>query len=495
MPPAVRSVLACSLLGLWGTQLAHAQAQPLPDLGAEWQPVVEEVHRMLKTDINAMPHFEVRAATPERVAELAGTPGFLTMRAAMRANALAFAGWGNTLLTFDKPSDVIAKVERWFPVEVEATRKSTSSMKFYSEFTLFGPFANWTPEAMAFQSLWNCMPKSAWVSPHQNPFLRRSGDGLPLLPISARSSDIEQYDFGRCVRERNGYEFPNTTEDRARRAADKKLIAQTVTPVLADKFARFLRQHRCALTGPDDCVLVLRLWSELAPADPALVAAIRELEADVAPDAPLPVLHNPEASWPDAQESDGQARFDAALRRAAYLKLKLWSIVHARPHWRDKDVAATLRQLTTLMTAYRATYPQRYRWYVLGYYNSPIDPWMVLIDRADAAAKLAPDAEREIARLGPEGDCRDVKQWFLTQEMEARHMLRWLRNSLHPGGSPHPLRCGIPDMAWLRQQAQTEHRGLLYSYLALMPYLREADRARLKDAMIGPGAPRPTEGG
>lgn len=65
------------------------------------------------------------------------------------------------------------------------------------------------------------------------------------------------------------------------------------------------------------------MWSELAPHDDALARALRTLEPAVAPDAELPPHTARSANGDDQRLEDGQPRYDAAMRRAAFLRAKL----------------------------------------------------------------------------------------------------------------------------------------------------------------------------
>lgn len=334
VPRVISAALAC---GLWFVSSVCAEtgsppASPL--LGSELESVIQEIKAMIKTDTNQVPDFVVREATPARIDRLFRMPDVARLPRAIRENGLIFAGRGSTLLTFEKPSDVIAKVSSWFPNEVARARESKDS-RFFGYLHLWGPYENWDAEPAAFLSLWNCMPQNAWLKPGQNPFMRRLNDGIPLYPIAARQSSYEEFDFGYCVRERSGYRPGWTMEQHRINQAKVRQMGETAAPVLRDKFARFLESNRCRGTGPDDCVLVLRLWASLTPSDPGLATAFQALEDDVTPDGPLPELRNRNATWSESAPGDGQDRFDEGLRRAAFLRAKLLSVLNAPQAWKS----------------------------------------------------------------------------------------------------------------------------------------------------------------
>lgn len=259
-----------------------------------------ETFAAVRKDIDALvatpPWLEERfvpsVATPRLIEQLfSDTELLATLRPVECANALVLAGREPTsLLTFDKPSDVITKVALWFPEEIAVARSKQRHMLGRSDVHLHGPHLSWTDEAIAFVVLWNCMPNGAWMRPQLSPFaIREQGDSLPGKPLAAQGSGPpEEYDFAYCVRERNRPQFPFDPVSREANIAYGYRIADRVTPVLRRKFAWFLSQNRCLGTGPDDCALILLQWAKLSPTDMALAAALQALETDVGFGQPLP---------------------------------------------------------------------------------------------------------------------------------------------------------------------------------------------------------------
>jgi len=438
---------------------------------------------MIKTDVAKVPDFVVREARPARIERLYRTPEVLRLEQNIRENGLIFAGRGSTLLAFEKPSDIIAKVSAWFPKEVARARASKDA-RFFGHLHLWGPFENWDLEPAAFLSLWNCVPQNAWLRPDQDPFKRHAADGIPLYPIAARQSSYQEFDFGFCVRERSGYQPARTMEDVKTNQDKLRKMGERVTPVLRSKFARFLESHRCRGSGPDDCVLVLRLWASLAPEDAGLAAAFQALEPDVAPDSAMPELRNPKAAWSESALADGQARFDAGLRRAAFLRAKLQSVLATPQAWPSGALPATLRQMSRLRQAFAVPFVHRWYQYEIDYRNDPINPWRVLDSAPDASGSLRAAVMAELERIEGDTQCEVFKQWFGHggAALQTEYVLGRLRRPDH-----HLPQCGAPDFAWLKQQEATDFRYLLYGYLAMLDYLPAPERDALVSGL--------TEGG
>lgn len=484
-----RGVLAAlASCQLWGMP-AHAEAPapvPASALGDEFAPVIAEIKAMIRTDTSQVPNFVVKEATPARIEQLFRMPQVVQLPRDIRENGLIFAGLGSSLLSFEKPSDIIAKVASWFPAELGQAR-AAKDPRFFGALHLWGPYEHWNPEPAAFLSLWNCMPQNAWLRPQQNPFARRPNDGISIYPIAARQSGYAESDFGFCVRERSGYQPSWNPADLPKNQARLHQMGAMVSPLLRSKFASFLRDARCGGTGPDDCVLVMRLWASLLPSDPDLAAAMQDLEADVAPEAPLPELRHPQAAWSESKLEDGQDRFDLGLRRAAFLRAKLQSVLNAPQAWPAEALPTTLRQLSSLRRDFAAPFVHRWYQYELDYRNDPINPWLVLdagsLPREDLRLALL----AELERLAAQGDrnCEVFHQWFQHggKSLQTEHVLARLRRA-----DRGATQCGRPEFEWLRQQTSTAYRYVLYGYLALMEYLPEAEKSMLAIGLTDGGA-------
>jgi len=472
---AVLSIVAMTLLcapGLASLAYAASDNAPVPALdGRELDAVIQEIKTMIKTDESRVVDFVVRAATPERIEALYAMPETAHLPKDIRENGLIFAGRGSRLLSFDRPSEVIAKLASWFPDELARARAARNPRLWAGDVHLWGPFENWEAEPAAFLALWNCMPQSAWLKPDQNPFQRRLNDGLPLYPVAARQSSYEEFDFAFCVRERNGYRSARTMEEAQVNQARVRAMAGRITPLLENKFTRFLGAHRCAGKGPDDCVLVLRLWASLLPASAELAAMLQSLEPDVAPDGPLPELHNPGAAWSESAVLDGQDRFDQGLRRAAFLRAKLLSVMSATQAWPADALATTLHQMTALRQTFAIAYVHRWYQYELDYRNDPINPWRVFAPKADPSLTTQLALLDELDRIDDSADCEVYEQWFKHggKSLQTIHVVRRLADRL-------PVRCAAPDWEWLRQDGNDEARYTRYRYLALLGHVSVSDQ-------------------
>ncbi|MBK7794024.1 MAG: hypothetical protein IPJ62_17095 [Betaproteobacteria bacterium] len=432
-----------------------------------------EIEAMVRTDETQVKHFVVREATPERIERLYQMPEFLAQPTIVRENGLIFAGQG-ALLAFDRPSDVLAKLERWFPKEFTAAR-TAKRPTFRGHLRLFGPFSGWDSEPAAFLGLWNCMPQSAWLRPMENPFQRRLGHELPLVPMAGRDSSTQESDFGFCIHQRNGYLTARTEAQRGPNLADGQSIAARVAPVLRSKFAGFLSANACRGTGPDDCVLVLHLWASLASTDPSLAESLRALEPWVAPDAPLPALQKPVAQYgPGVQE--GERRFDEGLRQAAFVRAKLLSVLNAPSSWPSGELPATLHQLTLLQQKLATAFDERWFYYELDYRNESVNPWRVVHANLDKHPHLREAVLAEADSLPDDAACKVHEQWLRKDDpaLQTAYALQQMT-------SGRPLRCASPDWVWLREGASAAAIKLRDGYLGL---LDGTESASLRDSLL-----------
>jgi hypothetical protein len=331
----------------------HAEASPQSPLNPqELNAVIQEIKAMVKTNEELVETFVVHEATPERIDRIYQMPEFIQQDKVVRENGLIFAGQGS-LLSFDKPSDIISKMVTWFPQEVAAA-KTAGDDRFFGHVNLFGPYPSWKNEQAAFLVLWECMPQNAWLNPTQNPFkLNHYGD---FMAIADESSGI--FNFDACVHERSGkriaWHFGGEDEEVR---IYKKLslqykkealeIGNRVAPVLQRKFASFLSSNRCKGTGPDDCVLILKLWSSLTPADAELAKMIQSLEIDVTNSGTLPPSNLKEA-FPERV-----AGYENVLRIAEFLRIKQSSIENAPDVWPQQAFQTAFTQMSDMLQRYQ----------------------------------------------------------------------------------------------------------------------------------------------
>ena len=431
--------------------LAYAQASTLPPLSpAELEAVIQEIKAMVKTDEGQVSNFSVREATPARIDRLYQMPEFIQQPQNIRENGLIFAGQGS-LLKFEKPSDIITRISSWFPKEISAAQTKSDGL-----IRLWGPFPYWQDEPAAFLTLWKCMPQIAWLKPTQNPFARRLKDGgNPFMAIASQSSG--EIDFGVCVQEGTRRRHVRTEEELAISKKEAREIGSRVTPVLRSKFARFLASNRCQGTGPDDCVLILLLWSSLAPDDVNLAKALQALESEVAPDGPLPALQKPADQYqPGAKE--GEARFDEALRKAAFLRAKLTSIASNPSVWSSQALAAMLDQMSRFRLMLNAALMQGWNYYELDYYNESVNPWQVLSLDVGKTPRVQAAVLAQLDSLANKASCDVIAAWTKDQALRATFALRRLTDQPR-------LWCIGPDWNWLKQGESQEARDLRQRYL------------------------------
>ncbi|TXT34453.1 MAG: hypothetical protein FD135_5287 [Comamonadaceae bacterium] len=472
------------LTALWLSLICQASlAQPMPPLDEslnraiheiatkqavdvrEFQALLQEFVAMLNTNESRVAQFVPRVATPERVDRLFRMPEVARLPKTVRENGLIFAGQaGSTLMTFDKPSDVVAKVSFWFPAEMDSARSRDDRLAI----NLYGPFKNWAVEPATFMALWNCMPTEVWLDPKANPFRNRLGK--PKF-MSIRGNGSQDTDFGECVRARNGYYGVYTNEEAAQLAEQLRLMAGRVVPHLQNKFANFLQTNRCRGSGPDDCVLLLHLWASLTADDPRLARMLQSLETDVALNAPLPAMKMPfDGSNPHFEA--GAERFDAVWRRAAFLRAKLRSILSGSDAWPKEALRESIGQIIVLQKLLEGPYASRFDYADLDYRAPAISPWRVLYTelrvRETGPNGLPPEILEWVPRprdgvtlrrvraavlealSDMEGiaDCRVVKPW-LTPELATEYALSRLGIS-RDGSAPS---CAQPDWPWLKAGA------------------------------------------
>jgi hypothetical protein len=453
---------------------ANAQdARAAPPLSADLRDtILREIVALAKNDERKVPNVPAQEATPERIEALFRAPGLTQLPKLQREYALTFAARGETMLfAFDKPSDVLARVSSWFPEEIAKARTSGDHYRL-GDVYFSGPHNNWTTEAIAFVAVWNCMPVIAWLKPDDNPFMRRWNDGGRRLDGQAALGDFE---FSYCIRERSGHQFSLTMEQHRKDQEVLHQMADRISPVLRAKFSRFLAANRCRGTGPDDCVMVLRLWASLAPDDANLARTIQMLETDIAPDSPLPELRNPGATWQTSAIEDGQSRFDAGLRRAAFLRAKLLSVLRAPGAWPGDALAETFRQMSNLRLAFAVVYTHRWYQYKIDYYNEPINPWNLLPLAPDEQPKVRKAIVDELSRLDEGTPCEVVQEWFgRDKSLQSEYALQRLTMG-------RTSKCAAPDWDWLRKGLSAKAVEVRDGYLRLFD---RPDSGKIRETVL-----------
>jgi len=465
-------IIFASMLMLLITSMSGAIAsenKPPKLSTVELDALLGEIKAMVKTDQNLVEAFVVKEATTAHIEQFFAMPEFAAQPTDIRENALIFAG-KSKLLSFDKPSDLINKVAAWFPEEVAAVRAKQTEFSPYTPLHLYGPYPSWSDESAAFLTLWNCMPRVAWsIASTQNPFMGALNTHNPFMSLTDYSAG--RFDFGRCVRERSSRRSSTVTQNNQIIELDPRLLEQErrdmskrVTPILQTKFARFLANNRCTKTGADDCVLSLLMWSSLSPDDVNLAQAIQNLESDIAPDSPLPDLQTPSAANPAGYEP----RFDEYLRRAAFLRAKLLSIVSTKNAWQDNALPATLQQISHLQRLYSealAAVKDSRRIneiYEIGYRNSALDPRYALSLSITKTPEAQAVLNATLENIDSEEGCSIVHA-ALGKDSAARSSFA-LRHLIE-----HPFVCGVqPDWQWLAQDKSEPAQQLRSQYLGLL---------------------------
>lgn len=408
---------------------------------AEFDPVVREIDAIQPAHGSYLEPGAAGEATPERIERLYRSADLARLSYEQRKKGLVLAGHG-PLLQFEAPSDVVKAIERWFPQEMAAGR---ADAKPVIPMVLSGPFASWDDEAAAFMTLWNCMPRRAWLRPDASPF---DPEIDPLGSMAIASTSSNDLDFGHCVKQRSGWRYAPDESQRSAIATERATMAARVTPVLARHFEQHLARQKCNGTGPDDCALVGLLWSSLTPEDPKLVAALRAMESSVQLDAPWASR----TALVDGSLSVDQKRMALLqmLRHAAFLRAAFQSITAAPQAWPAEALPRLLEQLAALQDFYQGfdqiTTGERNRWFEFGFRsrNAAIDPWGALAPLARQAAAL-PALQAQIQKMAARTDCDAMQRWAGALPAAAR--VDVAVDALRFG---YGAACITPDWDWLR---------------------------------------------
>lgn len=439
---------------------AAAEATVMAPLApGEMEAVLGDIRALRKTNDWGADRFVPSAATPERMDSLYAMPELLLLTVSERSHGLILAGQGKTL-NFERPSDVVSKMRAWFADTWAEDRRKDASFAHGPQF--HGPFLNWTDEAIAFAALWSCSPTRLWLRPDDDPFAERLGlsvstwGHLRAGPFGGRS-----FDFARCLSEGSGNRFNLTLDEVRVNREQMRQFADRAQPVLKRKFRALLATHRCQLQGADDCVLVLREWSDMAPTDPDLADSLRQLEPDVAPDAPLPPWAKPMGEYSKLRQ-DGEIRFDVAHRRAGFLRVKLRSQLAAPGAWHPEALSHTLDQISALHRKAREGVDWRWEDYGFRYFDIH-NPWQLVSDELEDSPALHRAVMDKLAPVKTTKDCEQVGDWLTAggKPLQAELVLTQLRTG-------HAPVCGEPDWAWLAAGATPAATAWRGQYVALL---------------------------
>lgn len=447
------------LLVLLAAVLVPAYAgRPDPLSDAELEALMPDLlaySRMRDAEYLAFKSDRLSPAVAER---LFATPAFVGPQAAlpsesMRAHAVGLLGTAH-VLRFDKPSDVLSIMRRLLPSELPPVLAADDK-----ELHLHGPLLHWNDDALAFMTLWNCLPRVAWLRPTEDPFAApvRWYTQLARGFNPVYSSD---QDFGKCVRTASP-RVSGLDEGESRALGDMaKQVADRAIPLLSDRLARHLQTRGCEGTGPDDCVLLLLAWSDIAPADRRLAAALQRLEPQVGLERPLPALLKPPASYGPYGEAAALEPFHAAfLRRAAFLRARMASMLALPGVWSEDAWAATLPALNSLSRTVAANIAPH--WSGLGLDRSPwLNPWRVFERQTDRPAALREQAMVRLMNLDADDEtCTAHAMWgALAGKWSDEEVLV---RTIEAGRSPRQSACSQPQLQGLAAQRSPEAQHLL----------------------------------
>ncbi|WP_374437550.1 hypothetical protein [Inhella sp.] len=453
-----------------------AQAAATPLSADEAQAVLAEAELAMRLPSRQRQGFRAQLATPERVERLLHSPALAEASEPLRAQVLALAGPGEGL-RFDQPSDVLALLERLLPAELARARDARRPL---FSLDLPGPYPHWSGASIAWAGLWHCWPRAAWLEPQRSPF--RRGAEVDHAPLAGPGGAVGAEEFRTCLNHHNGAQHLLGEAERAAAQAALQDMTARATPVLSAAFARHLRRAGCAGQGPDDCVLVLLAWSQLAPADPELWQALQRLESAVAPSAPLPGWRKDPGSY-QGHQTLGEPRHVELTRRAAFLRAKLAALL-AEPARRAGPAFGTLlAQLSELARQHADTIDWRWSQFDLRS-DARFNPWALLHLGAEEGvfdAVLA-HLDREVAAAS---SCPPQQLWFESSGRWGEELRSLLaeRAQRRPGPSCHGL-----DWAALRAGATPALRALRERQLARLPAVSGAERERILSGLTANGA-------
>jgi hypothetical protein len=460
----------------------------------EIKTALEEIQAMERTYHAMVVGFPARSSTPEQIGRLLEAPSFKRLSTSDRQNALIFGGLpGATFLTFERPSDVIRRGERWFSDELNSVRRGEKTSSLVK---MMGPYAHWSVEAAAFAAVWNCMPRSIWQDPAANPFDKFSVGLGVMFPLDYKDgADADDAVFSRCVREWSGRETGIPTEQHEQLDA----LALRVEHHLKTQFAEFLRRHRCQGTGADDCVLVLHWWSSLAPDDPQLARWLQELATDVGMDSPLPELIEDRSGFLPPSRGQ-QPRYAQAWRRAAFVHSKIQSLLSVPAAWPVGALDTSLREMDDMGKAVDGS---SYA------YGMPLsfNPWPALWNerrpepiQGDGTHGALSGREAWALKPRDASTIRTVDQavWTLLEErstagceteerwLTTRMIIDWLRGTLAEGRPTLPT-CLRPDLEWLSRIGDESAEEVLTLVRDALGHARPSMRDQLMTLLTNDG--------
>ena len=196
-----------------------------------------------------------RTLTPPLLSEVLRLPAMTTATDQAVKLLLDQAGaWD--LLHFEKPSDILASWQRWFPSEPGFHPNPTGWVIPQLNYYATGDYSD---EAGAWMILSHCLPPPAWLAQNIEPMILtlEQGDNWDV----ART-----YEFGRCIRT-----LSETGKIGSGNAPDTARGLRSAV-VLDRKLTSYLRKNGCSGKGPDNCLVLLHALLSLTPKSPDLVS-------------------------------------------------------------------------------------------------------------------------------------------------------------------------------------------------------------------------------
>lgn len=327
-------IIGLVLITLLISNQTFASEQSISD--ADYKAIIEDLQQVSNTNEDGLYNYEPKAITSQSIRSLFNDPRISEEPSDIRYASLMAAGKAGAL-SFQKPSDILSLMKLVFPNEINAAKKYYWIHKIQLPFGYIqGSFSDWNDESTAFVALWTCMPIGAWFDPSKDAVVYR-GNGMQMLGIyNAQYNGTPYLGFTRCLKgvsaiaaDEEHRDFTNTVEGRKQLETTVKRYQKHITRVVSDKFFAYLSKQQCTNTGPDDCLLSLMLWSEIAPEDKRMVDVIKKYESDL-------VFLNSKI-------------FNRSADRAlAFIDSKLKSMIHAPELWRDDEINDEIQRIIAL---------------------------------------------------------------------------------------------------------------------------------------------------
>jgi hypothetical protein len=320
------------------------------------------------------------------------------------------------------------------------------------------------------------MPQRAWLRPDENPFGMSNNRENRLHPIAIGSRAYATPDLRDCLYNSIGDSFSSTPAELQRNRELEIEIARKVSAHLIGKFEQHLRQNRCRLTGPDDCVLVSRLWVSLAPDSVEVAKTLQSIELEVGLHEPLPTLKNIGPSRNDTNWEDSADRRIEIFRRFAFLRSKMLSVLSAPNAWPSDALAKLLPNIFELEQALNQLEPGRFGRETIDHHYS-ISPWNAVSSLGETDLALVRQAishhvmQSEPNRKVTVAECEALNIQLSRGGHTIREeyiISRWATGRSSP--------CANPDWVWLTERKDPEAAIMRETYLSRLDGMLDIGR-------------------